>query len=236
MKLPSPAMFVSVGALVVALGGTSYAAVSINGANIKAQTIDSSKIKKNSLGSGVIKDGKITAKDIKAGEVALPAQLAAAKTRWAFVGTDGQIKAQSGGFSIVASYPVLPNTAAAPADNSLRANGNVYINAGEDLADNGLVATIALQNTVDQNGDGITTGRAGADQAPEFSGEISISRCNIGAAGSATATGPTNCAPAGAQNATSFVVSPRLSDGTPTGGADGNTANRKAFYVVVTGS
>ena len=33
MKLPSPAMSVSIAALVVALGGTSYAAATINGAH-----------------------------------------------------------------------------------------------------------------------------------------------------------------------------------------------------------
>ena len=61
MKLPSvsPAMSVSVVALVVALGGTSYAAASINGNDIKAKSINSSKIKKDSLGSGVIKDGNL---------------------------------------------------------------------------------------------------------------------------------------------------------------------------------
>ena len=66
MKLPSPAMFVSIAALTVALGGTSYAAVTINGSQIKAKSINSSKIAKNTLGSGVIKDGKIKAKDLAA--------------------------------------------------------------------------------------------------------------------------------------------------------------------------
>lgn len=225
MKLPSPPMFVSVAALVVALGGTSYAAAQVNGSNIKAKSITSSKIKKDSLGSGVIKDGKIQAKDLAPG--------VATKTRWALVNPDGQIAAQSGGFTLVAGYPTLPNTATDGTDNSARAAGNVYINAGSDLATSGITATLTLQNTVDVNGDGNTNGRAplpagGGITNPEFSGEITVSRCNVGAPATPP-TGPTNCAPAGAQNATSFVVSPRNSDGTVT-----TPGARKAFYVFVT--
>ena len=84
-----------------------------------------------------------------------------------------------------------------------------------------------LQNTIDQNGDTVTNGRApGADANPEFSGEISVSRCSfMGSTGI-----PTNCAPPGTQTASTFVVSPRLSDGSPT-----TSTNRKAFYVIVTG-
>ena len=41
---------------------------------------------------------------------------------------------------------------------------------------------------------------------------------------------PTNCAPTAAQNNTSFVVSPRNSDGSVT-----SADTRKRFYVVVTG-
>lgn len=221
MKLPSPAMFVSIAALVVALGGTSYAAVTINGKDIKAKSIDSSRIKSDALGSGVIKDGKVKQKDLAVG---------AGDTRWAYVGADGVIQAQSGGFTMVAAYPTLPNTAAAgTADNSLRANGNVYIDAGVDLGGTAITATLVLQNTVDQDTNGMAGRTPGSDTNAEFSGEITVSRCNVGAP--PAATGPTNCAPTGAQNLNSFVVSPRLSDGQPTGLAGAN--NRKGFYVTL---
>lgn len=76
---------------------------------------------------------------------------------------------------------------------SLRADGNVDIDAGDDLGNNAITASIALQNTADRNGDGATSGRGvGADADPEFSGEISVSRRNLGAAGWATAVGPTD--------------------------------------------
>lgn len=216
MKKPSPSLLVSSAALVVALGGTSYAAVQINGSQIKNNTVTSQKIKNNTIKSNDIKNRSIKAKDLKKGVVP-------EGTRWALVNAAGQIEAQSGGFTVVSAYPVLPNTATGGApNNSLRANGNVYINAGESLSNNAITATIALQNTVDQNGDGVTSGRSTADNAnPEFSGEITVSQCGVVY---------TNCAPPGTAVPNVFVVSPRLSNGVAT-----NDTNRKRFYVIITG-
>ncbi|MDN4159821.1 hypothetical protein [Nocardioides abyssi] len=227
MRRPTPSFFISVAALVVATSGTSYAAM----------TIGSADIEDNSIRSQDVKDGTLKAKDFRPGQLPAGAQGPAGPAgadgadgagRWLLVDASGAIVAQSGGFEIVTAYPTLANTAPAGSpDNALRANGNVYIDAGEDLSDNGILATVALQNTVDQNGDAVTSDRApGADANPEFSGEINASLCSFpGATGI-----PTNCAPAGAQNNTSFVVSPRNSDGSVT-----TTTSRKRFYVVLTG-
>ncbi|CAB4703748.1 MAG: hypothetical protein F2667_05670 [Actinobacteria bacterium] len=235
LRKPSPSLVVSVLALVVASTGTSYAAGLIGGEDIRNGSITSEDVKNRSLLSNDFKRGELPAGEAgpvgpvgPAGETG-PVGPAGAG-RWVLIAADGTIEAQSGGFTLVAAYPTLPNTAVAPADNSLRAAGNVYLNANEDLSDNGVFATIALQNTVDQNADTITNGRAtAADANPEFSGEISVSRCNVGAP-TTPASGPTNCAPSGAQNATSFVVSPRNSDGTVT-----TTTTHKRFYVIITG-
>jgi hypothetical protein len=213
---PTPALAVSVMALVVALGGTSYAAGLIGSADIRDDSVRSIDVK----------DGTLRQKDLRfdaTGPVGPAGPDGPAGTsRWLLVNADGEIEAQSGGFSVTAAYPVLGNTAVPPADNSLRANGNVYINAGEDLTDNGFVATIALQNTLDQNGDGIVNGRAPqADANPEFSGEIGVSICGLMG---------TACAPPDTGNTSTFVVSPRLSDGTVT-----TDDNRKRFYVVISG-
>jgi hypothetical protein len=228
-RKPSPALAVSVMALVVALGGTSYAAAMIGSADIKDDSVRSKDVR----------DGTLKKRDLRfdptgeqgpagpAGPAGPegPAGPAGAdgSGRWVLVNAEGEIEAQSGGFTVTAGYPTLENTAVAPApDNSQRANGNVYIDAGEDLTDNGIVATIALQNTVDQNADGVTNGRAtGPDANPEFSGEIATSLCGLPG---------TACAPPGTGNTEHFVVSPRLSDGSVT--TDGN---RKAFYVIITG-
>jgi len=105
-------------------------------------------------------------------------------------------------------------------------NGNVYINANEPLTNNGIVATIALQNTIEQDANANTNGRApGSDANAEFSGEIVVSQC------APIGTTVTNCAPTGTDNVNHFVVSPRLSDGSVT--TDG--VDRKRFYVVITG-
>ena len=237
-KRPSLSLVISLIALVVAMGGTSYAAVKIGTNGLKNNAVTSSKIKNETITSKDVRNGGLRAKDFGGlatgargpqGPRGLPGV-----NRWALVGPDGTITAQSGGFTLVAGYPTLSNTAVAPApDNSLRANGNVYINANEDLSDNGIFATIVLQNTLDQDGGGSAGRTDGSDANAEFSGEIAVSRCNVGAP-TVPPAGPTNCAPAGAQNATSFVVSPRLSDGSVTSGV-APAGNRKSFYVVITG-
>ena len=91
-------------------------------------------------------------------------------------------------------------------------NQNVYIDAGEELADNGLNATIALQNGVDVDG------AAGAD--PNFWVEVLAARCQV--------AGIVECVPASAKNTKAFVVSPRNSDGTAT-----TTTTRKRFYASI---
>jgi hypothetical protein len=215
-------MAVSVMALVVASTGTSYAAGLIGSADIRNDSITTMDVKDGTLkgrdvkddvlGSNKIRNGSLKAKDFKPGQVPTGPQGPAGVGRWALVDATGAIVAQSGGFSVTAGYPAAPAAA----------NGNVYINAGEDLTDNGIIAVVALQNTVDQNGDMVTNGRApGADANPEFSGEIAAAMCQPGVV---------NCAPPGTANTNHLVVSPRNSDGSFT--TDGA---RKRFYVLVTG-
>ena len=222
LRRPSPSMAVSIMALLVASTGTSYAAGLIGSDEVRNNSLTSMDIKDNSLkgrdvkdnvlGSNKIRNGSLKSKDFKAGQLPAGAQGPAGVGRWALVDATGAIIAQSGGFTVTAGYPAAPAAA----------NGNVYINAGEDLSNNGIIATIALQNTADQNADGIMNGRApGSDVNPEFSGEAAAAMCQPGVV---------NCAPAGTANTNHLVVSPRNSDGSVTG--DGT---RKRFYVVVTG-
>jgi hypothetical protein len=230
VRRPSPSMAVSVMALVVASTGTSYAAGLIGSDDVRNNSIKSVDVKDNnlkgrdvkngSIGSMDVRDESLKARDFAPGQLPAGAQGPAGVGRWALVDAAGAIVAQSGGFSVTAAYPTLAPMGADV--TGLRANGNVYINAGEDLTDNGIVATIALQNTLDQNGDGIVNGRAPqADANPEFSGEIGVSICGLMG---------TACAPPDTGNTSTFVVSPRLSDGTVT-----TDDNRKRFYVVISG-
>lgn len=226
LRRPSPSMAVSIMALVVASTGTSYAAGligsddvrnnSLTSQDIKDKTIKGRDVKNNVIGSNKIRNGALKERDFK------PGVLTQGDTRWALVDASGAIVAQSGGFEVEAAYPVLANTApAGTADNSLRANGNVYIDTGENLGNNGIIATIALQNSVDQDGGGMGGRTPGADTNAEFSGEISVSQCGLPG---------TTCAPPGTNLPEYLVVSPRNSDGSVT--TDGT---RKRFYVVITG-
>ena len=233
LRRPSPSMAVSVMALVVASTGTSYATGLIGSDDIRNNSIQSKDIKnKHHPGqghqerrrSGPSRSATARSAPATSRRASCPpargAQGPAGVGRWALVDATGAIVAQSGGFSVTAAYPTL--AAAGPDTAGLRANGNVYIDAGENLTNNGVLAVVALQNTVDQNGDAVTNGRAtGADANPEFAGEISAAMCQPGVV---------NCAPPGTGNTNHLVVSPRNSDGTVT--ADGT---RKRFYVVVTG-
>jgi hypothetical protein len=218
LRLPSPAMLVASAALFVALGGTSYAVAtgSIDSREIKDGSIVQKDIKSEGIEGSDIKNGALAARDIKAGSLTADrfagGQLAV-KPRWVYVNDQGQIAAQSGGFTVKSAFVANPAGAA----------GNVYIDSGEDLSDNAIVASNGLQNQRDANGDGLMNGRAaGEDNNPEFAGEISAIRCAI--------TGVVSCAPPGTNTSTHFVVSPRNSDGTVT-----TAPQRKGFYVVITG-
>lgn len=260
LRKPTPSMAVAMTALGVSLGGTSYAAVKITSKDVKNNSLTGVDIKNRSLASKDFKRGSLpagadggTGPQGARGEQG-PTGPAGAKGepgapgapgdkggkgdkgdagigRWVLVNANGAIEAQSGGFEIRSAYNRADNANPAPAG----AIANVYIDANEDLTDNGIVATVALQNQVEQGGDpALKNGlAAGADANPEFSGEITATRCAI--------AGVVACAPIGADTNEHFVVSPRNSDGSPTvaagsGPTDTTTIEgRKRFYVILTG-
>src|SRR5216117_2453447 len=88
---PSPAMVVACLALLLALGGTGYAAI---------------KLPRNSVTTVQVKDFSLLSRDFKRGQLpagpqgpAGPAGPAGAGARWALVGPAGRIIAQSGGIT-----------------------------------------------------------------------------------------------------------------------------------------
>lgn len=249
VSLPSPSMAVSLTALTVALGGTSYAATKIGSAEVRNNSLTGQDVKNESLTSADVRNRSLQAKDFKLGQLPAGAKGSTGATgatglkgdtgatgatgakgdqgvagangvsaRWVLVGLDGTISAQSGGFTVVTAYPQGTVELPSPARH------NVYIDAGEDLSNNGLAASIALQNQVDQGADpAVNNGTsAGADVNPEFSGEISTAKC--------LTPGFVACAPAGTASNNVLVVSPRNSDGSGT-----VPGQRKRFYVSVTG-
>jgi hypothetical protein len=74
-RRPSPAMVVACLALIVALGGTSVAAVtaiprnSVGTPQLRAQAVTGSKVKNGTLATADVKDGTLTAADFLAGQV-----------------------------------------------------------------------------------------------------------------------------------------------------------------------
>ena len=55
----SPSLIISILALFIAVGGTSYAAVKINGKNIKPNTVAGKALKKNTLTGKQINENKL---------------------------------------------------------------------------------------------------------------------------------------------------------------------------------
>ena len=97
-RRPSPAMIVAIVALIVALGGTAYAAQHINGGAIKKQTIGGGKLKKDTLTGFQINNNKLGL---------VPAAKRAAHTYWVVVnnpvGTDNAALARTSDTTITAS-------------------------------------------------------------------------------------------------------------------------------------
>ena len=231
-KRPSAPMVVSVAALVVALGGTSYAASQIRTSDIAKDAVVSSKIKDGTVKKADLSPGARATNGTNGTDGVDGVDGMDGTGRWLLVDRFGAIVAQSGGFEITTAYDLVNNSGGAVPPGAF---GNVYIDANEDLSNNGIVTSIALQNQYDQNGDAIMSGRAaGADVNPEFSGEITTTICGV--------AGIVACAPTGANLRDHFVVSPRMSDGSLTvsgtdtpGGAGTGPNTHKRFYVIVTG-
>ncbi len=277
MGVAATALFIALGGPAQAaslITGANVKNSSLTGADIKNSSLTGSDVKNSSLTSSDIKNSTLTTSDIKNGTIkagdlasgvltsgkagpAGPAGAAGAAgpagpkgdvgpagpSRWALVNRDGVIEAQSGGFRIANAYPAFPSAG----------EGNVYIDSGDaDLSNNGIVASVALANQYSQKGNGepgtLNSGRNGdPDNNPEFSGEVTTTKCLI--------PGVVVCAPAdtvanggpGTANSTNtnrhFVVSPRNSDGTSTGvtgttgpsGTPLTTNTHKRFYVIISG-
>jgi hypothetical protein len=121
LRLPSPAMIVACIALLIALGGTSYAAITL-----PTNSVGTKQLKKNAVISTKVKDRSLLAKDFKAGQLPRGAKgdkgdkgdtgtPGSADIRWANISGDGTILAQSGGITVIhggvgfyfVTYPVL---------------------------------------------------------------------------------------------------------------------------------
>ena len=271
INLSGASAAIAVTSLFIALGGPAQAASLFTGQNIRDNSLTGADVRNRSLTGDDVKNNSLSGADIKnlrqgdfaAGQLPVGPRGDTGATgttgatgakgdkgdvgpegpsRWVLVNRAGAIEAQSGGFRIANAYP-----ASSPGE------GNVYIDSGDaNLANNGIVASIALENQYSLKGTGgpaidnaidgarVNGRNTAADANPEFSGEIGATMCAI--------TGVVACAPLdttanGGDNMPTnriryFVVSPRLSDGGLTvndsaPGAGDNT--HKRFYVILSG-
>ena len=161
-KRPSPAMIVALVALVVALGGTAYAAQHINGGAIMKQTIGGGKLKKKTLTGFQINTNKLGI---------VPSANRAAHTYWAVVNnptgagnaalaraSDTGITAAEGGGAVIVAFPQNISGCANVAGRD---------NAGTTVPDSGYAQT----NTSPANPNAIevhTRDKAGANEDADF--------------------------------------------------------------------
>lgn len=207
----------SVGAVVAAsalaaglLGATLPGKNSVTSNDIGKGEIGKSELRTNSVGKAELRTGSVKGDEVDEDTLAkVPSATGADNvggktaaqldTRWALVSENGAIERQTGGFTIV---------------NCFNANANCYIDAGDDVTNNGLHAQIAIANT---------------DASPVLGGETGVAPCG------ATFVA---CAPPGTESNNVVVVAPRESDGSVFGAGPGApaAANGARFYVFVTGS
>ena len=124
---PSPAMVVALIALLVALGGTSFAAVklsvpanSVGTTQLQAKSVTNSKLAANSVTSDKVANRTLVAADFKVGQLPVgppgkpglagpsgPAGPAGpgAAARWVLVARDGSVLAQSTGANASVNHP-----------------------------------------------------------------------------------------------------------------------------------
>ena len=146
---PSPATVIASIALLVALGGTSYAAVSIV---LPPGSVGTVQIKPNAVTSAKVKDGTLLNTDFKPGQIpagpsgapgapgppgatgatgaAGAAGAAGPGAKWALVLSDGGLAAQSGGISVIHPF-----------------TGGYYVNFGSSVSGKAVAVTNAYRDT-----------------------------------------------------------------------------------------
>ena len=196
---PSASMVVAVVALVAAVGGTAYAATKFDSSDIVNRSLQGKDVANDTLGGKQVDESKLGAVPTATDATTLEGQSAAdQKVRWFLLSETGQIEAQSGGFTVLDAY---------------QANNNVYVDTGEPVTGHGLLASIAVQNQVNVDGND-------GDAEPNFAGEVGVAACQV--------PGIVECAPANSKTVNALVVTPRNSDGTNT-----TAQTRKRVYVQV---
>lgn len=142
-RLPSPAMIVACAALVVALGGVSYAASvlpknSVGAAQLQKKAVTASKLRADAVGGAKVKNGTLMAADFKAGQ--LPAGPQGERGAVGPTGPKGD-PGQKG--AIGTKGPAGPQGDRGPAGSN-GVGGWQYVTAGRDLPPDKYMTITAL--------------------------------------------------------------------------------------------
>jgi len=126
MRTPSPALVISLLALFVALGGTTYAASSL-----PRNSVGSQQLKRNAVTGVKIKNGAVTAGKINANGLTVPSALHAISAYAADTATIAQSAQSALNATNAANAVNAAKLAGVPASNYLRNNGNIYVQLGQ---------------------------------------------------------------------------------------------------------
>ncbi|MGH2970248.1 MAG: hypothetical protein ACRDK0_14490 [Solirubrobacteraceae bacterium] len=163
-RLPTPSMAVAITALVVALGGTSYAVVkpsprSVGAKELKRKAVSGVHIKANAINSSKVKDGSLTGKDVvesSLGQVALAARATVADRATTATSVDQAARAGvAAGLDRVvyrvatASVPPAPDV-----NNSTRGVATARCDAGQLVVGGGVKLAEESMSVVDSFPDG----------------------------------------------------------------------------------
>jgi hypothetical protein len=102
-KRPSPAMVVACIALVMALGGTGYAAL-----NIPASSVGTAQLKPNAVTSAKVKNGALTKGDLAPNAVSAAAPLRSGEVVTGAIGLDLNTETAGSDFSVTQNLPARP--------------------------------------------------------------------------------------------------------------------------------
>lgn len=142
LKAPSPALVISIIALVMSMAGTGYAAFKVGTKNIKNGAVTTKKLHNGAVTQKKLGSGLSVANANALG--GSPPSAYQSRVRWAEVEGNGAIDAQSGGVTVSHSFA-----------------GEYYVDFGSPVAGHAISATMEWRSGLGLSSGNILVGRCG---------------------------------------------------------------------------